>query len=155
MTSRLSPPISMPAAVEPEMRPATARFTGRTFRQRLTRALIVPMLLVTAIAAVLAVVVLRLSALSRGATASEHAIAEVVLVDFPLPRFDGISAARAAKLCSPDVPVILISGVIGEDLAAETLTIGASDFVLKDRLDRLPGVVGRWAPQPGGSRQRR
>ena len=113
------------------------------------------MLLVTAIAAVLAVVVLRLSALSRGATASEHAIAEVVLVDFPLPRFDGISAVRAAKLCSPDVPVILISGVIGEDLAAETLTIGASDFVPKDRLDRLPGVVGRWAPQPGGSRQRR
>jgi len=80
---------------------------------------------------------------------------DMILVDFSLPRFDGISAVRAAKLCRPDVAVILISGVIGEDLAAETLNIGASDFVLKDRLDRLPGVVRRWAPQPNGSRQRR
>jgi hypothetical protein len=40
-------------------------------------------------------------------------------------------------------------------LHAETLTIGASDFVLKDRLDRLPAVIQRWAPQSTGSRQRR
>jgi CHASE3 domain sensor protein len=77
----LSPPISMTAVVQPQTSQATAPFTGRAFRQRLTRALIVPMLLVTAIAAVLAVVVLRLSALSRGATASEHAIAEVNLLE--------------------------------------------------------------------------
>jgi CheY-like chemotaxis protein len=80
---------------------------------------------------------------------------DIILVDFSLPRFDGISAVRAAKLCRPDAPVVLISGVIGEDLAAETLTIGASDFVLKDRLDRLPAVVQRWAVQSNGSRQRR
>src|SRR4051812_17652079 len=62
---------------------------------------------------------------------------DLVLADFSLPRFDGISAVRAARLCQPDVPVIIISGVIGEDLAVETLTIGASDYVLKGRLDRL------------------
>src|SRR4051794_18854645 len=60
--------------------PATP-FTGHTFRRLLTRALIVPMLLVTAIAAVLAGVVLRLSALSRAAAASEHAIAELNLLE--------------------------------------------------------------------------
>jgi len=78
---------------------------------------------------------------------------DLVLVDFSLPRFDGISAVRAARLCHPDVPVILISGVIGEDLAAETLNIGAADFVLKDRLDRLAPVIRRWAPQPDASRK--
>ena len=80
---------------------------------------------------------------------------DLVLVDFSLPRFDGISAVRAARLCHPDVPVILISGVIGEDLAAETHTIGVSDFVLKDRLDRLGPVIERWAPRSDTSRQRR
>ena len=79
---------------------------------------------------------------------------DIVLVDFSLPRFDGISAVRASRLCHPDVPVILISGVISEDLAAETLTIGASDFVLKDRLDRLAPVIRRWAPQSDTSRPR-
>jgi DNA-binding NtrC family response regulator len=63
------------------------------------------------------------------------------------------AAVRAARLCHPDVPVILISGVIGEDLAAETLTIGASDFVLKDRLERLVPVIQRWAPQSDATRQ--
>lgn len=87
--------------------------------------------------------------------ALQHQPFDIILVDFSLPRFDGISAVRAAKLCSPDVPVILISGVIGEDLAAETLTIGVSDVVLKNRLDRLPAVVQRWAPHPDGSRQPR
>ena len=76
---------------------------------------------------------------------------DLVLVDFSLPRFDGISAVRAARLCHPDVPVILISGVI----AAETHTIGVSDFVLKDRLDRLGPVIERWAPRSDTSRQRR
>ena len=85
--------------------------------------------------------------------ALQHQPFDIILVDFSLPRFDGISAVRAAKLCRPDVPVVLISGVIGEDLAAETLTIGASDFVLKDRLERLPSVIERWAPQSDASRR--
>jgi CheY-like chemotaxis protein len=85
--------------------------------------------------------------------ALQHEQFDIILVDFALPRFDGISAVRAARLCHPDVPVILISGVIGEDLAAETLTIGASDFVLKDRLERLAPVIQRWAPQSDATRQ--
>jgi DNA-binding NtrC family response regulator len=68
---------------------------------------------------------------------------DLVIADYSLPRFDGIAVLDLTRELRPDVPVVLISGVIDEDLAIETLKLGATDYVLKNRLDRLVPVVLR------------
>jgi DNA-binding NtrC family response regulator len=68
---------------------------------------------------------------------------DLVLADYSLPRFDGMAVLDLARELRPDLPVILISGVIDENLAIETLKLGATDCVLKQRLDRLAPVVLR------------
>jgi DNA-binding NtrC family response regulator len=68
---------------------------------------------------------------------------DLVIADYSLPRFDGVAVLELVRELRPDVPVVLISGVIGEDLAIETLKLGATDYVLKQRLDRLVPVVLR------------
>lgn len=66
----------------------------------------------------------------------------LILLDYKLPAFDGLSALAIAREKCPDVPVIFVSGVIGEDSAIETLKSGATDYVLKDKLARLaPAIV--------------
>lgn len=61
----------------------------------------------------------------------------IILADYKLPAFNGAQAlAMACEIC-PDVPVIIISGAVGEETAVELLKNGATDFVLKDRLSRL------------------
>ena len=68
---------------------------------------------------------------------------DIILSDFSMPRFDGMSAlALAWELC-PDVPFIFLSGTIGEEYAIRALKNGASDYVLKDNLMRLPPAVER------------
>jgi len=66
---------------------------------------------------------------------------QLVLSDFVLPQFDGLTALKLLKKRYPDVPFILISGAIGEDLAVAAMREGASDYILKDRLSRLPTAV--------------
>jgi DNA-binding NtrC family response regulator len=68
---------------------------------------------------------------------------DVILVDYSLPRFDGLSAIEEATRRRPETPLILVSGAIDEDLAIQTLKVGASDYVLKSRLDRLVPVIMR------------
>lgn len=68
---------------------------------------------------------------------------DLVIADYSLPRIDGVAVLELARELSPDLPVVLISGVMGEDLAVETLKLGATDYVLKQRLDRLVPVVLR------------
>lgn len=68
---------------------------------------------------------------------------DLVLADYALPRFDGLAVLEVARELRPDIPVVLISGVMGEELAIETLKLGATDYVLKQRLDRLVPVVVR------------
>jgi PAS domain S-box-containing protein len=67
----------------------------------------------------------------------------IVLSDYNLPGFNGIAALMVSKKISPEVPFICISGTIGEDLAVELLHLGASDYILKDRLYRLPSAIWR------------
>jgi PAS domain S-box-containing protein len=62
---------------------------------------------------------------------------DVILADYTLPRFDGLSALKLAMQVRPEVPFIFVSGTLGEDVAVEALKIGASDYVLKTRLSRL------------------
>lgn len=67
----------------------------------------------------------------------------LILSDYKLPTFDGGQALALAKERCPDVPVIIISGAVGEETAVELLKNGATDFVLKDRLGRLVPAVHR------------
>src|ERR1700679_1694399 len=78
--------------------------------------------------------------------AFEASIAEsvdLILADYTLPSFDGLSALKLAISACPDVPFIFVSGTIGEEVAIEALKIGATDYVLKTRLSRLVPSVRR------------
>ena len=68
---------------------------------------------------------------------------DLILSDFSLPAFDGLSALKIARELSPDVPFILVSGALGEDRAIDSLKCGATDYVLKERLSRLVPAVKR------------
>jgi PAS domain S-box-containing protein len=68
---------------------------------------------------------------------------DVILADYNLPSFDGRSAQVLAARDRPDLPFIFLSGSIGEELAVERLKEGATDYVLKDRMARLPSAVRR------------
>jgi PAS domain S-box-containing protein len=62
---------------------------------------------------------------------------DVLLVDYAVPGFDAVETIRLASTLRPDVPVIIVSGTIGEETAVATMRAGAEDYLLKDRLERL------------------
>jgi PAS domain S-box-containing protein/diguanylate cyclase (GGDEF)-like protein len=68
---------------------------------------------------------------------------QIVLSDFAMPLFDGMSALATVKEVSPDVPFIFVSGTLGEEYAIRALRNGATDYVLKTNLIRLPAAVER------------
>ncbi len=68
---------------------------------------------------------------------------DLILADFSLPDFDGMSALDVTMQTSPDTPFIFVSGVLGEDAAIDAFRRGATDYVLKQRLVRLPSAVER------------
>jgi PAS domain S-box-containing protein len=68
---------------------------------------------------------------------------DLILADYALPGFDGLSAMRLAKELRPSVPFIFVSGTPGEEVAIEALKSGATDYVLKHRLERLLPAVQR------------
>jgi len=75
--------------------------------------------------------------------ALEATTPDLILTDYSLPAFDGCEALDIALEKHPDVPVVFVSGAIGEERAIETLKQGATDYVLKDRLSRLGPAVRR------------
>ncbi|HEX9500959.1 MAG TPA: response regulator [Thermoanaerobaculia bacterium] len=75
--------------------------------------------------------------------ALESSDPDVILGDYNLPGFDGVAALKIATALLPDTPFIFVSGSIGDDRAVQTLREGATDYVLKDRLARLPSVITR------------
>jgi PAS domain S-box-containing protein len=74
---------------------------------------------------------------------------DLILTDYALPSFDGLSALKIAHEKCPDIPFIFVSGALGEELAIETLKSGATDYVLKDRLSRLVPSVSRALREAG------
>ena len=68
---------------------------------------------------------------------------DLILSDYSLPSFDGVSALKIAAEKRPRLPFIFVTGCLGEELAVETMSCGATDFVLKHRLNRLPQAVMR------------
>jgi PAS domain S-box-containing protein len=68
---------------------------------------------------------------------------ELILADYKLPSFDGLSALKLALDARADLPFIFVSGTLGEEVAIEALKIGALDYVLKTGLSRLVSSVRR------------
>ncbi len=68
---------------------------------------------------------------------------DLILSDFSMPHFDGMLALALARELVPDMPFIFVSGTIGEEYAIRALKNGATDYVLKNNLVRLPAAVER------------
>jgi PAS domain S-box-containing protein len=80
---------------------------------------------------------------------------DIILADYRLPAYDGLSALRFAQKQRPEVPFIFVSGTMGEDAAIEALTRGATDYVLKDKLSRLVPAVRRALQESRDRRERK
>lgn len=68
---------------------------------------------------------------------------DIILSDYHLPQYDGVKALFDLRSRRPDIPFILVTGVIGEDLAIEIFIHGANDYVMKNRIQRLAPSVRR------------
>ncbi|MDB5813630.1 MAG: diguanylate cyclase [Rhodocyclales bacterium] len=66
---------------------------------------------------------------------------DIILSDFNLPGFSGMSGLEIRNQQAQNVPFIFVTGSLGEEMAVSTLRSGATDFVLKDRMARLPAAV--------------
>ncbi len=80
---------------------------------------------------------------------------QLILADYNLPGFDGLSALKIARKKAPATPFILVSGTLTEESAIEAMRNGASDFVVKQRLTRLPDAVQRALNEVGEREARR
>ena len=85
----------------------------------------------------------RVSTRADFIVAASSGSVDLILADYSLPGFDGLSALAIAREQCPEVPFIFVSGALGEELAIETLRQGATDYVLKTRLARLGPAVKR------------
>ena len=70
-------------------------------------------------------------------------VLDLILSDFALPGYSGVAALSTARNLRPEVPFLFVSGTIGEERAVESLKSGATDYVIKDRLERLIPAVRR------------
>ncbi len=68
---------------------------------------------------------------------------DVILADYKLPNWNGMESVEVLRQEGLDIPVILVSGALGEQTAVECIKQGAADYVLKDHLARLPELVRR------------
>jgi DNA-binding NtrC family response regulator len=80
---------------------------------------------------------------------------DLILSDFTLPGFDGISALEIARELTPDTPFIFLSGTIGEERAIDALQRGAYDYVLKSNMARLAPAVRRALAEASARRTQR
>jgi len=86
--------------------------------------------------------------------ALEQGPPDLVLADYTLPGFDGLTALRVLRERWPDVPFVFVSGSLGEERAIDAMKRGATDYVLKERLQRLPAVVQRALAETQERRER-
>lgn len=68
---------------------------------------------------------------------------DVIVSDYSMPRFTGTQALALARQRDADIPFVIVSGAIGEDIAVAAMKAGAQDYVMKDNLGKLPAVVMR------------
>lgn len=87
--------------------------------------------------------VIRIDTEERFISEIEKGDVDIILADYTLPSFDGLSALDIALKKLPEVPFIFVTGTLGEEIAVESLKRGATDYVIKDRLMRLAPSVKR------------
>ncbi|MHB8068790.1 MAG: hybrid sensor histidine kinase/response regulator [Desulfobaccales bacterium] len=80
---------------------------------------------------------------------------DIILADYSLPTFDGLSGLALTQGMRPELPFIFVSGAMGEEVAVDTLKKGATDYVLKQNLTRLGASVERALREAEERRQRR
>jgi light-regulated signal transduction histidine kinase (bacteriophytochrome) len=68
---------------------------------------------------------------------------DVILADYKLPNWNGLESVEILRREGLDIPVMMVSGALGELKAVECIKLGAADYVLKDHLARLPDSVRR------------
>ena len=68
---------------------------------------------------------------------------DVILCDYKMPQFSGLAAISLLTETSMDIPLIIVSGTIGEELAAECMRLGAHDYIIKSNLSRLSSAIER------------
>jgi DNA-binding NtrC family response regulator len=75
--------------------------------------------------------------------ALEEFVPGIILSDYSLPHFDGVSAFLIAQKKHPEVPFIIVSGIIGEENAVELIKSGLTDYAVKDKLFTVPQKILR------------
>ena len=88
-------------------------------------------------------------------TALEAGDFDLILADYSIPGFDGMSALSLAREHAPDIPFLFVSATIGEELAIDAMHQGATDYVLKQRLGRLVPSVQRALRERDERRERK
>ena len=90
----------------------------------------------------------------EGFRSALDASTDLVLADYSMPRFGALAALRILRDQALDVPLVVVSGSISEEVAVECMRLGAADYLLKDRLGRL-GVAARQAIERRDAERRR
>lgn len=80
---------------------------------------------------------------------------DIVLADYRLPAYNGRDALEYARLTHPQIPVIIVSGTLGDEAAVELLKLGARDYVLKDHLAKLAPAIQRSLAEERAFQQRK
>ena len=80
---------------------------------------------------------------------------DLVISDYSMPAFDGLKAFKLMRKHGADLPFIIVSGVIGEDVAVQAMKAGVHDYLLKDNLKRLLPAVERELREAGERRKRK
>jgi diguanylate cyclase (GGDEF)-like protein/PAS domain S-box-containing protein len=97
----------------------------------------------------------RVDSVSMLRAALERGPCDVVISDFNLPGFSGPDALQVVKSYNADIPFILVSGIVGEEIAVQILKSGADDYLLKGNLTRLAASVKAQIQEAEGRRARR
>jgi diguanylate cyclase (GGDEF)-like protein len=80
---------------------------------------------------------------------------DIVFSDHSMPQFGSGAALQMVRGRDPDVPFVIVSGTMGEDVAVDAMRAGANDYLVKGRLARLPAVVDREMRQTAARTARR
>jgi len=100
-------------------------------------------------------VVKRVETLRELRNAMHDNVWDVIISDHNLPEFDSITALGVVREHASDVPVLIVSGSIGEETAVSAMKAGASDYIMKDNLARLVPAIARELREADSRRKRR